>query len=118
MASLAASMAVFWYRLFWRECGTYGLTVDQKIDVFVRLSKLSLKCAYWTADEHTVIEDGKTLSELFPELIPANLCKKHMHLNKLTGLLVYAMHTEIADEIFSLAREGKLTEEQVRKLAI
>ena len=80
-------MAVFWYRLFWRECGTYGLTVDQKIDVLVRLSKLSLKCAYWTADEHTVIEDGKTLSELFPELIPANLCKKHMHLTSLQDCL-------------------------------
>ena len=39
-----------------------------------------------------------------------------MHLNKLTGLLVYAIHTEIADEIFSLAREGKLTEEQIRKI--
>jgi len=113
---LAASMAEFWYRMFWRECGTYGLSVDQKVDVLVRLSRLSLKCPYWTADENTVIEDGKTLSDLFSELIPANLCKRHMHLRKLTGLLLYAMHMEIADEIFSLAKEGKLTEAHIRKI--
>ncbi len=102
--------------MFWRECGTHGLSLDQKIDVLVRLSRLSLKCPYWTADEDTIIEDGKTLSDMFPELIPANLCRKHIHLSRLTGLLLHAIHTEIANEIFSLAKEGKLTEDQIKKI--
>jgi len=109
---LAASMAEFWYRMFWRECGTNGLSVDQKVEALVRLTRLSFKCPYWTADENTVIDD----SELFSELIPAKLCTKHIHLNKLTGLLLYAMHMEIADEVFSLAKEGKLTESQIKKI--
>jgi len=109
-------MAEFWYRMFWRECGTNGLSVDQKVEALVRLTRLSFKCPYWTADENTVIDDGKTLSELFSELIPAKLCTKHIHLNKLTGLLLYAMHMEIADEVFSLAKEGKLTESQIKKI--
>jgi hypothetical protein len=113
---VAASMAEFWYRMFWRECGSKGLSVDQKVNALVKLTRLSLKHPYWSADENTIIEDGKTLSDIFQELIPAKLCKKHQHLSKLTGLLLYAMHMEIANEMFSLAKEGKLTEAQIKRI--
>jgi hypothetical protein len=113
---VAASMAEFWYRMFWRECGSKELSVDQKVDALVKLTRFSLKHPYWAAGEDTVMEDGKTLSDIFQELIPAELCRKHQHLSKLTGLLLYAMHMEIANEVFTLAKEGKLTEPQIKRI--
>ncbi|MEM0095705.1 MAG: hypothetical protein QW660_03620 [Candidatus Bathyarchaeia archaeon] len=112
MQDIALTMAEFWYRMFWRECGTHGLTLDQKIEVLKRLNDFSLKYAYWAADENAKF-DGKTLSDHFPELIPAKLCRKHAHLNKISGLLLYVMHTEIANEVMDLAKAGKLTKEQI-----
>jgi hypothetical protein len=105
-------MAEGFYKLFWQECGTKGLTTQQKVEALTKLKNLSLKIPYWDFKENETIQ-GKTLSELFPELIPANLCKKHTHLTKLSGLLLYVMHMEIFNEIKTLAENGKLTKKQI-----
>jgi len=110
-----SAMAEGFYRLFWKNCGTHGLSVDQKINVLTKLCSFSLRYPYWQYGEDDEV-DGFTLSDHFPELIPAALCKKHTHLKKLSGLILYVMHMEIAEEVFQLAREGKITQEQLKRI--
>ena len=99
--TINSAMAEGCYRLFWKECGTHGLKIYEKKKSLDKLCDLSLKRAYWQ------MEDDE-LTELFPELIPSNLCKNPTHhgthLKTLSGLLLYTIHTEIADEIFALAK--------------
>jgi len=115
METTFSGMAQGFYEMFWRECGTHGLTTQQKINVLCRLRDLSLKIPYWTLKENDKHE-RKTLTELFPELIPSNLCRKHAHLAKLSGLLLYTMHMQIFGEIQQLAQEGKLAQKQLKQI--
>jgi len=110
-----SGMAEGFYKLFWNECGTHGLTVEQKVNVLCELRDLSLKHPYFEMKE-TDKYKGKTLSELFPNLIPSNLCKKHTHLTKLSGLLLYTMHMELFSEIKELAQNKQLTDEQLKQI--
>ena len=107
-------MAEGWYRLFWRECGTNGLTIQQKVKVLRKLTELSLRTPYFLMAETDKLPNKKTLTDTFPELVPQNLCKKHIHLTTLSGLLLYVIHTEIFKELKQLAEQGKLSEEQIK----
>ena len=109
-------IAEIFYEMFWKECGTKGLTVQQKIDALCKLRDLSLRLPYWSLKENEVVEKGQTLSELFPELIPSKLCNEHNHSTQLSGLLLYTIHMEIFKEIKPMAEIGELTQEQIKQL--
>lgn len=115
---LGAVFAEAYYRLFWKECGTRNkLSLDEKVSLIRQVSDLSLRRAYWQLGEGDKV-DGKTLTELFPELIPARLCPdNHIHLTQLNGLMLYVIHTELFSEVKGLAESGGLSEVQLDVLA-
>lgn len=115
MQAFNQALAEAYYKLFWEECGTKGLTVEQKVDVLCKLRDLSLRQPYWLLKENDKI-NKKTLTQLFPELIPSNLCNKHTHLSRLSGLLLYTMHMLIFKEVKAKAEHGLLTKEQIKQL--
>ena len=145
MQSVFSGISEACYKMFWQKCGTHGLTLQQKIDALCKLRDLSLRLPYWNFNEITRIgltniehfctfknnidacqncdhhKNQKcawkpTLTEMFPEPTPQTLCKKHVHLTKLTGLLLYTMHTELFKEIKELAQNGKLTQAQIEQI--
>jgi hypothetical protein len=117
IAQFNTTMATTFYQMFWKECGTKGLTLAEKLSALKQLSNLSLKEPYWKLGETDTI-DGKTLSEMFPDLIPNRLCAliNHRHLSKLSGLLLYTIHMELFRELKTLAENGKLTTGQIEGL--
>jgi hypothetical protein len=108
--------AVMLYQMFWKKCGTKGLTIDQKVKAVKTISDLSLRLPIWELRENEKI-DGKTLTEMFPELIPSSLCKEHTHTSSFTGLYLYAVQVQMFEELKDLAQNGKLTDEQLNVLS-
>lgn len=111
-----SSISNMFYKQFWYECGSKGLTIQQKVDALCKLRDLSLKVPYWLLKENDVIKEGKKLDQLFSELIPSTLCNKHRHLSTLTGQLLYTIQMELFEEIKKYAKEGKLTEQQLNDI--
>ena len=139
-------MATMFYEMFWHECGSKNIDLDSKIYQVRKLCNLSLRIPYWILKEDEPMQISKighefcqvprmkcedckafngknckqslTLTEMFAQLVPNNLCKTqgHTHLSKLTGTLLYVMHTEMFKEVKALAEEGKLTDEQIKIL--
>ena len=134
------------YQMFWEKCGKNSLSLEDKINQLCKLRDLSLHVPYWTLkeDETIPITEGiksccqvprlncqdcrafkkgrcqqkLTMTEMFQQLVPANLCKTmgHTHLSRLTGTLLYTMQTEIFKEIKELAEKGELTQEQIKQI--
>ena len=92
MENINQGMAEGFYRLWWKKCGTQAFTLQEKEKILYKLSDLSLKQPYWKLPDDEA-------TKLFPELVPSKLCNKHRHLNNLTGLLLYVIHTEIFNDI-------------------
>ena len=89
------------YMEFWNKCGTHGLNNEDKLKVLKRLIEFESKCSYITFSYKDKY-NGKTLTELFPELVPANLCKVHRHSARLNGLMLYTFKICLENELESL----------------
>ena len=94
------------YMEFWNKCGTHGLSNRDKLKVLKRLVEFESKCSY-ISFSYKDKYNGKTLTELFPELVPANLCKVHRHSARLNGLMLYTFKICLENELESLTLERK-----------
>lgn len=115
----ATGFSELFYRLFWKECGCKNnLTLDEKVSLVREVSDFSLRQPYWQLSAEDKVH-GKTLAQLFPKLVPANLCpeKQHTHLTDLSGLLLYVIHTELFSEVKALAENGQISQEQCSTLS-
>ena len=53
---------------------------------------------------------GRTLSQLYSGLIPKNLCSKHQHSSKLSGMLLLGIHLELYRELKNRVSKDKSLE--------
>ena len=88
------------YKEFWNKCGTHGLRREDKLSVLKKIAEFESKCNYVNFSYKDKY-NGKTLTELFPELVPANLCKVHRHSARLNGLMLYTFKICLEHELSS-----------------
>lgn len=86
------------YMEFWNKCGTHGLSREDKIKALKKLSDFESKCDFIDFSYKDKY-NGKTLTDLFPELVPANLCKLHRHSARLNGLMLYTFKICLENEL-------------------